>query len=99
MTERDNIEAASKRCAEDGGRLLEVQFMAALLRAINSPDTLERMVRSGSGLQLGSTSWLKACYSRRPGSRTHGYGESLEGEAAFDAHSDSSEPQRNLPII
>ena len=88
MTERDYIEAAGKRCAEDAVRLLEVQFMAALLRAINGPDTLERMVRSGSG----STSWLKACYSRRPGSRTHGYGESLEGEAAFDAHSDSSEP-------
>jgi hypothetical protein len=45
-TDREAAEAAGRRCAEAAVRLLEVQFMSALLETISSPHTLECMVRT-----------------------------------------------------
>jgi len=38
----DEIEAASRRCAEDAVRLLEASFMAMLLETITGPAVLDR---------------------------------------------------------
>jgi hypothetical protein len=54
MTARDNIEAASKRCAEATIRLLELQFMAVLLEAIimaSAVDCLQSRRHSGRELR------------------------------------------------
>ena len=41
--EREAVEAAAaRRCAESAVQLLEVQFMAVLLKAINSPNILAK---------------------------------------------------------
>jgi hypothetical protein len=45
MSARDNVEAATKRRAENAVRLLEDQFMAVLLEPITSPAVLDRMAQ------------------------------------------------------